>query len=285
MSKKYIKNETNVSIILEVYNEENRIESCLKSFQWADDLIVYNKSSSDSTKSIAEKYATEVIDVDYTSASENIVNNVTGKSTKEWVGFPTASSLIHPNLVDKIVELTTNPDFNYDVIYLPYALYSLGINSKYSPWTCAYKLLLIRRSCLVLSTKLHYEINYNSNRIFTIPYQNANEFYFHCTNKDADDLFTRHLRYVKYEANYSLIEDKSESLRKPFLEIIKSLFIAFIKRKWYKLGWDGVALSLSYVSYFIMKFIYIWDSRRISGGEIYSKIRREIDELWDNKTT
>jgi hypothetical protein len=90
---------------------------------------------------------------------------------------------------------------------------------------------------------------------------------------------------VKYEANYSLIEDKSESLRKPFLEIIKSLFIAFIKRKWYKLGWDGVALSLSYVSYFIMKFIYIWDSRRINGGEIYSKIRREIDELWDNKTT
>jgi len=67
---------SNVSVFLEVFNEEERIESCLKSFAWADELFVFDKQSTDRTFEISKKYATEVISVPYTDASENIVNNI-----------------------------------------------------------------------------------------------------------------------------------------------------------------------------------------------------------------
>ena len=37
----------NISVVLEVYNEEERLESCLKSFRWADELIVFVKKSTE----------------------------------------------------------------------------------------------------------------------------------------------------------------------------------------------------------------------------------------------
>ncbi|MGZ4956443.1 MAG: glycosyltransferase, partial [Methylobacter sp.] len=67
--------KSNVTVFLEVFNEEARIESCLKNFSWAEELIVFDKHSTDRTREIAEKYATKVITVPFTQASENIVNN------------------------------------------------------------------------------------------------------------------------------------------------------------------------------------------------------------------
>ena len=50
------------------------------------------------------------------------------------------------------------------------------------------------------------------------------------------------------------------------------------------LGVDGLALAMSYVSYFIMKFIYVWDSYRDNGDVVYPAIREKIDQLWkDNE--
>ena len=57
--------KNNVTVFIEVFNEEKRIESCLKSFSWADELVVFNKNSTDRTREIALTYASEVIDVPF----------------------------------------------------------------------------------------------------------------------------------------------------------------------------------------------------------------------------
>src|SRR6266581_1935490 len=46
-----------VSVILITYNEEDNINSCLSSVQWADEIIVVDSYSKDKTVEIAQSYA------------------------------------------------------------------------------------------------------------------------------------------------------------------------------------------------------------------------------------
>jgi len=274
---------SNVTVLLEVYNEEARIESCLKSFSWADELIVFDKQSTDRTREIAKKYASEIVSVPYTEASENIVQNYSGRVTSKWVLFITASSLLHPHLADEIIKLTTDENFEFDVIAMPYGMYAFGINERKSPWTGLRKNTLIRSSAIKLSNELHHEIGYTSSKIYYMPLMGNSEVLFHCTHKDAADFFSRTIRYTMYEAKSTKSTDRNQALKKAFFEILKSIFTVLIRRRTFLLGWDGIALSLAYICNFIMKFIYIWDSHRENGNVVYSVLRNNIDKLWDER--
>lgn len=276
--------KSNVTVFLEVFNEEERIESCLKSFSWADELVVFDKQSTDCTREIAKKYASKLVSVPYSQASENTVKNISGVDSCEWCFIITASNLIHPEIVKEIIKLTNTPSFSYDVIAIPYAMYVFGIRSERSPWSNSRKCTLIRKSALKLSSELHNEIGYSSNRIFEMPNIGEEKVLYHCTHKNASDFFNRHMRYVDYEAKYMLSEKNSRRIKKSLIDIFRALGGVILKRRSFMLGVDGIALAMAYVSYFIMKFVYVWDSYRDNGDIVYPAIRTKIDQLWkDNE--
>ncbi len=49
-----------LSIVISAYNEEKKIEDCLKSASFADEIILVDNSSSDRTVEIAKKYAPKI---------------------------------------------------------------------------------------------------------------------------------------------------------------------------------------------------------------------------------
>ena len=83
-------NHSNVTVFLEVFNEELRIESCLKSFLWADEIIVFDKQSTDRTCEIAKEYATKVINIPFEHGSKSVIGLIAELESCEWVMFPTA---------------------------------------------------------------------------------------------------------------------------------------------------------------------------------------------------
>lgn len=269
--------KSNITVFIEVFNEEHRIESCLKSFSWADEVIVFDKNSTDRTREIASKYASKVVLVPYCEASENVVNNISQHESSEWCLFPTASSLMHPRLADEIVKLTTDINFKFDVIGMPYGMYSLGIRSSKSPFSASHKHTLIRRSKLILSTKLHNEISYNSDKVFDMPFINDETVLYHCTHKDVDTFVGHVIRYTKFESEH----DASLSCKRAFLDIWKAVFTVVFRRRSFLLGWDGIALSLGYINYFVVRYLFVWDRSRENGNSVYPELREKIDELWD----
>ncbi len=50
-----------LSVILPVYNEEKNIENCLKSVSWADEIIVVDGGSKDTTREIAARYTPHIL--------------------------------------------------------------------------------------------------------------------------------------------------------------------------------------------------------------------------------
>ena len=259
-----MRNSNNVTVMLEVYNEAHRLEECLKCFTWAEELVVFVKESSDNTFEIAQKYATHVYAVDYCSASENILSNFAKHPIREWCFYITASSRIDPQLVKEIEKLTTNTNFKYDVVGLPYAMYVFGITGKTSPWGTDYKYLLIRKPVLKISTVLHQEIAWHGDNVYKIERSSTDGRFRHYTHANPDDFFHRHLRYVKYEAEQHCNTYQNKAFRVACKLLFRSVAAVLLKKRSIYRGRDGLVLSLAYVSYFLMLTIYVWYNLKLT---------------------
>jgi len=271
-----------ITAFVQVYNEEGRIASLIENFSWVDEIIIFNKESTDRTKKIAIELGATVIDMPFSEASENFAKYINRNlENTEWCIFPTPSSLIHPELAYDILDQIKNPLFEYEAIALPYLMYVLNISSKYSPWGGEYKIICIKKSALILTDILHNEIGFDTKKILKINNSLSKKNYalFHCTHKSVDDFFTNHMRYTRYEANYYRNNNKVIKLFPLFKEFLISICTVLIRRKTYMLGWDGVALALGYISYFQMKFIYAWEQKKLDKNP-YKIQFSEMSKLW-----
>lgn len=272
--------QKNISVIAVVYNEAHRIESFLKSFLWCDDLIIVDKSSTDNTRDIVLEYTQNLITVPYSDTGDELQFGV-DQAKNEWIMTLTASDIIHPALVDKMLKLINTENFEYDVIAIPYALYVFGIrDSKRSPWHSTAKRLLLKKTALKLSKIVHKEYSTVSKNIYKMEFS-ADENLYHLTHENMSSFFERHNRYTRLEAE--LFDDEKTALKECFKEVIHSLKFVVLKKKSYLLGWDGVALGLAYISYFIMKYLYVWEKFRCKGPLVYADIRKKMTDMGNQR--
>ncbi len=267
----------NISVITVVYNEERRIESFCKSFSWSDDLIIINKSSTDKTREIALKYTNKVIDVPYSDTGDELKLALEA-SKNEWILMVTASNIIHPELVKDILKLLNKENFDYEVIMLPFAIYMFGINNDKSPWNVKYTNRLAKKSNIVLGNKVHEEYSVDSKKIYYMSYDSEKVLY-HLTHETLEWFLERHIRYARAEKEK--YEERDKALKLCFKELIFSILKVIKKRTFFK-GWDGLALSLAYISYFIMKYLFVWEKFNGIGTEKYKNIRKMNEKLWNN---
>ncbi len=274
--------KNNITVITVVYNEEERIETLLKSMQWSDDIIVVEKSSTDKTKEIALRYTQNVITVPYSDTGDETKYGVK-VAKNEWVMTVTASDIMHPKLAGKLLELVNNEKINthYDIIRFPFQMGALGIIDKHSPWYFPLKPWLCKKSVLVTKNEVHREVSFSSNRIYKMKKSNT-EAMFHLTHQDLDSFFERHLRYTKAETK------KYDSKVKGLLTALKEMFLAiiwliFYKRVWL-LGWNGIALAFAFLSYYMMKYLFIWEKFEGKGAGKYKKLQDSILKEWGNKS-
>lgn len=271
----------NISIIAVVYNEEARIETFIKSFLWSDDLIIVDKSSTDNTREIIAKYPqVKLVVTDYSDTGDEVKYGIEC-AKNEWVMTVTASDIIHPNLVTKLIKFINDDSFNYDVIALPFAIYVFGLRDvKRSPWCAAHKEWMYKKHIVQTSSVAHKETSHSSKNIYVMPYSET-ENLFHLTHETMDSFMERHIRYTRTEAK-SYTDEKS-ALRDAFKDFRGAIKEVCFKRKSFLKGWDGVALGLAYISYFILKFLFVWQKFRGYGTTEYQKIRSEVLTLWDKQ--
>ncbi len=265
-----------ISIFISVFNEEERIQNFIESFYDLGKIYVLDKGSTDTTVEICLKYKNiEVIKLPFSQPYDaNFIDGIMNEyCMTEWAVFSTASDLIHPQLVIEIKGLIENPIINdYDLIRVPFKTFVLGINSYYSPWYTKSKIYAFRKNALAINLNgVHNGIQYSSNRIFEIK-TNMDFCVYHLTHKTVSSMMNRHLSYWEGEAILPL----EINLKNTFKDVLKNIFKVLLKRKSFLLGWDGIMLTFSYITYFMMKFVYQWERKRSNAKEKYNEIANNI---------
>lgn len=263
-----------------VFNEINRIESTLKCFLWCDDIIVVDRNSNDGTREIISKYTKNlftIYNLDFNPLSDNTIwfNNV----KTEWIIGFTASDIIHPVLAFEIKKLIDQDNGEYDIIEIPFNRYILGINTKFSPWhEKTSKISVFRKSVYEINPKSVHSANViNSNRIRVINLNDISYSFSHLTHPNMDHMMNRHLNYIRTESK--MFNEKT--LTEPLKDVFKALYHTIFRKKTIFNGYDGLALAFSYLSYYMLLFVFKWEKKRGGGNIVYKQIREDILREWE----
>jgi len=268
-----------ITAALVVFNEEERVEGLLRSLKWCDEIVVLDKSSTDRTREIAARYTDRIVTAPYSGFDIGGLRRLRDESASEWILWVYASDLVTPALAKEVRQLISG-DLPYDVIEVPYRRFVLGIGDPSSPWYgSGFHPAVMRRSAIAFrDDDVHGAILSNSARILRMQDAADGAFLYHLTHPTIDMMMERHIRYCRAEGE---LGSERLSLRRTAASVLRSLFDVVVRRRTLFRGWNGVALSFAWMSYWMLRYLYIWERKRSRAPELYARMRREILAEWE----
>ena len=241
-----------ISVIIITKNEENNIEDCLKSVQWADEIIIVDSESNDTTVEIAGKYTQKI----YTRKWEGYSKQkqyALSLASNEWVLSVDADERITVELKD---EIQSGLNENYDGFRISRRNYFLGKHITGCGWDNDYQLRLFKRSKTTVTDRYVHESFEVKGKIGQL--DNRIDHYSYRTLKDA----------IAKMNNYSTLEARQKYKNKKvipidFLTHPASAFLQyFVVRKGYRDGKYGLMVSLLHAMTNMQIYMKIWELRK-----------------------
>ncbi len=267
-----------ITAFVPAYNEEKRIGATLRTLFWCDEIIVVDKYSDDRTVEIAQQYPNvKVVKLENTKEYSSVEFDIFLEHCQtEYIGTYTCSSLIHPALGLKIKELVHKPDFNYDAISVPYNGYMMEIYEPWSPWYSKIAIGATKTSCVTINKgEVHSAFNADIKRLYTLKMENDSEVFIRLSHESADSVIERHRRYWLGEAS------SPQPLSAPLKTVIRKFLRLLIRKGTFFRGKAAIALSFSFLSYYMISYVYKWDYKYSNTDEKYKKITDDMLKICD----
>lgn len=132
-----------LSIAIITFNEEANIRRTLESVAWADEIIVLDSGSTDTTLEICREFTNKVYHQDWLGFAQQ-KNKAIDKATGEWILSLDADEPIEPELALEIKAVIAG-NSSYNGYRIPRKTFFLGKLIKYGGWYPDYNLRLFKK--------------------------------------------------------------------------------------------------------------------------------------------
>lgn len=275
-----------ISVVISAFNEEEKIEDCLKSVKdIAAEIIFLNNSSNDKTSAIAKKYTDKIFTQINDPLKIDLQKNYGfEKASCDWILSLDADERVTELLSKEIQQLSENKEING--YYIPRKNIIFGKWIEHTGWYPDPQLRLFRKGKGKFTEEQVHKVLTVEGRIETL----TNDL-LHLNYDNVDQFLSRMIRiYTKSEAiNLAKNGYKYNAIgivRMPLSEFLKRYFA----EKGYKDGMHGLVLSVLMSFYHFVVFLRLWemnkypDEKDISG--LFKEGKKTISEevkYWVNK--
>ena len=259
-----------VSVVVSAYNEEKKLEDCLKSVKdVASEIVVIDNTSSDKTSQIAKKYTDKVF-----MRENNVMLNVNKnfgftKATGKWILNLDADERVTDELSKEILDLDENMSTNGLLIPRKNILFGKWI--RHSIWWPDYQLRLFKKNKGKFEEKHVHELltlEGEAEKLMApiehLNYQTISQY-----------LYKLEHIYTESEVENIIKSNKKlgwhDALRMPAQDFMKTYFF----QQGYKDGLHGLVLSLLQAFYMVVVFAKVWEKQGFEEKEI------SLDEISD----
>jgi len=222
-----------ISVYIIAYNEAEKIQDCINSVLWADEIILADSHSTDGTSEIAQKLGAKVVNIEFNGFGD-LRNQAILHCNGEWIFSLDSDERCTPEVRDEILSVIENSE--YDIYRVPRKNFFMGKWINHSGWYPNF-----RQPQLFKNGKMSYDlkpvhegfINHGGKKIGVI-----NNFIWQFPFKNIDEVMHKANRYSTL--GISKLEDRkiNGSIFKAFFHGMWS----FIKHYIFKLGFlDGGA--------------------------------------------
>jgi glycosyltransferase involved in cell wall biosynthesis len=229
--------QNKISVVIITGNEENNIAGCLKSLKWADEIIVVDSESSDSTVQIAKNFTDKVFVRKWKGYADQKTYAIS-IAKNDWVLSLDADERVSENLANEILDSDLSNNNGY---FIKRDNYFLGKLIRGSGWGNDLQLRLFKKSETKLSDRLVHEkfiVNGNVTKL-------KNSF-SHYSYNSLHDAFIKINNYSTLEA-IEKVDRKTVNL---FTVLISPAFYFlhhFIIKKGFIDGVSGVMISFMHM--------------------------------------
>lgn len=258
-----------LSVIVLTKNEEERIQACLESVRWADEIIIVDNGSTDKTLEIAKKYTSKIFN--YKNEDYAAFRNMAFEKTSgDWVLYIDPDERILSDLKDELKELMNNSGYSAYAISRKNIVF--GAEVKYGPFWPDWVIRLIKRSAFEeWIGKIHEypkfkgKLGYSKNSLL------------HLTHRDLDQIVLKSLQWSKIDAKLRLDVNHPKMSNFRFLKILlNELFYQGVIRKGFFNGTIGVMDSVLQSFSLFMTYVRLW---QLQQPKPLNKKYKEVDDM------
>ncbi len=239
-----------ISVIIITKDEEKNILDCLKSVDWADEIIVVDSESTDRTVELAKQFTDKI----FIRKWEGYVSQkryALSLATNEWVLSVDADERITPELKEEILNLSP-ADFSGFRIRRKNFLLKKEITS--CGWEKDYQLRLMRKDKASFSDRLVHEKFIVDGKVGTL-----NNPMLHYTFSSFSEYFSKINHYSSLKAQELFAKKKSINSWTIFSHTVAAFFAFFIIKRGFKDGVYGLIISLLHSVSTMMNYIKLWE--------------------------
>jgi len=256
---------TKISVVINTLNEENNLPRALASVKkFADEIIVVDMKSDDSTVDIAKKAGAKVYEYKRMGYVEPARNFAIGKATGKWILIIDADEQLPKNLAKKLKEIVKNPSANY--YRLPRKNLIFGKWVKHSRWWPDHNIRFFQKEFVSWSEIIH-SVPMTQGKGLDLPAREDLAI-IHNNYESIEQYIERMNRYTTLQAK-GLVDDGykfswKDVIVKPTSEFLSRYFAG----EGYKDGIHGLALALLQAFSELTLYLKVWQSEKFEEKEI-----------------
>jgi glycosyltransferase involved in cell wall biosynthesis len=240
-----------LSAVVITLNEERNITDCLNTVSWADERIIVDSGSSDSTVLLAQTLGARVFTRPFTNYSDQ-KNFALAQATCDWVLSLDADERVTPELADEIKRAIADPG---DAVgfYIPRLDRMLGRWMRHGLWWPQYKLRLIKSGSGQWQRDVHEVLVVNG------PARHLQSPLLHYASDTISQFVHRADRYTTMEAEAWHAAGIRPSLWKMLLYPPGLFLYSYIWRRGLLDGMEGLILAMLMSYYTFLKRAKLWE--------------------------
>lgn len=238
-----------ISCFVIACNEEDRIESCLKTLSgWVDELIVLDSGSQDRTVDIAKHYADKVIETDWPGFGPQR-NRALTYCQHDWVLNIDADERMTLELKAQIDALLSEPELDATLIKFPWHTFFMGKMLKRGRYSTPQGKLFLKQGAQFKDTQVHETLlmPIEKVKVLSAPL-------LHYSWRDYQHVQHKHLTYACLGAKQKFAKGKRTHISYACLRFCTDFMQQFILRMGFLDGWRGFLMAIILGQYAFHKY-------------------------------
>lgn len=256
-----------ISALILAKNEQDLIKDCIKQLDFADEIILLDQNSTDSTLENAKKYATQVLRTK-TESFDQCRNILKSAANCDWLLYVDCDERLSLDLKKEIMQLIKSREFS--AYYFPRKNYVLGKWLKHGGWWPDYVPKLFQNDCL---SKWVGAVHESPQIIGSFGY--ATTPIEHFTARSISQMLDKTVKWAKIEAE---LKHKSGHPKVNIFKVIKAMALEFAGRYFLKFGFldgtIGLIESIFQSLHQAITLTYLWELQNHT-KEKFTKIKYE----------
>jgi glycosyltransferase involved in cell wall biosynthesis len=246
-----------LSAVVVTLNEEANIVDCLKSVAFADEIVLVDSHSSDSTLELAKRFTDKVYQASFEGYGK-LKNYAVSRATGDWVLSIDADERVSPELAGEIKKAIQGMEGCCGYL-IPRRTYFLGRWIMHGGWYPGYVLRLFRKDSGAFNDVLVHECVVVKGRVGRMRGE-----ILHYSDRDLKhylrklDHFTDLSAEVLYR-NHRKVRMSDLILRPPFM-----FLKMYVLKCGFLDGMQGLVLSLLSSVHVLLKYVKLWEKNRTS---------------------